>query len=309
MSYLDYLNRHYPVRRTPEEKKAFRAYIQQILPEAKVETTADRKNQNIVIGDPLTAKVVFTAHYDTPAAALFPNIMIPRNKPLLLLCQFTPIVLILAAALGGGYFAAGLAGEPGETTFMRVFLVVYLAIYYGLFILIYRAFKNPNNYNDNTSGVAAVLSVLERLNEQRRGDVAGILFDNEEKGKKGSKAYYKEHKSAMENRLLINFDCVGNGEHMIFIAMQEAEKRAEYAVLRESFHCNDEFRTYFHSIKDSESNSDYKNFPCGVGCMACRRSKGGTFYTPHIHTPRDTVVRNENIAFLAEGMEKFVEKL
>lgn len=309
MSYLDFLNKNYPMRRTGEQKEAFRSYIQGVFPDAKIETTADGKNQNIVIGDPLTAKVVCTAHYDTPAASLFPNLMIPRNQALFLLYQFVPVILLLAVALGGGYVIARQFEQPGDIDFLRLFLLVYLAIYYALFFLMYRVFKNPNNYNDNTSGVAAVLSVAERLNEREREEVAFILFDNEEKGKKGSKAYYKDHKDAMKDRLLVNFDCVGNGEHIVFIAMKEAEKRAEYQMLQECFRDNDGFHTYFYPIKGSESNSDYKNFPCGIGCMACRRSRGGVLYTPYIHTPKDTVAYNENIVFIADGMSKLIAAL
>jgi len=309
MSYLDFLNTNYPMRRTAEQKEAFRTYILSVFPDAKIETTADGKNQNVVIGDPLTAKMVCTAHYDTPAASLFPNLMIPRNPALFLLYQFVPVILMLAVALGAGYLVAQQFAQPGETDFLRIFLLVYLAVYYAAFFLMYHVFKNPNNFNDNTSGVAAVLSIAERLNEQERAETAFILFDNEEKGKKGSKAYYKDHKDAMKDRLLINFDCVGNGEHIVFIAMKDAEKRPEYRTLQECFRADNGFHTYFYPIKGSESNSDYKNFPCGIGCMACRRSRGGVLYTPYIHTPKDTVANNGNIAFITDGMCKLAALL
>ena len=269
-----------------------------------MEITNDRKNENIVIGDPLTAKIVCTAHYDTPAASLFPNIMIPRNQLLFYLYQFTPVILILAAALGGGWLIAGAAASD-EETFMRVFLLGYLAIYYGLYFLMYRVFKNPNNCNDNTSGVAAVLTMVEELTAEQRSDAAFILFDNEEKGKKGSKAYFKDHEAEMKSKFLVNFDCVGNGENVIFIAMKDAEERREYAALQEAFVQDGRFMPWFYPIKGSQSNSDYKNFPCGVGCMACRKSKHGVFYTPYIHTPRDTVASNENITYIAACMSRF----
>ena len=297
------------MRRTEKEKDAFRRYVQEILPEARIETTADGKNKNIILGDPLTAKVVCTAHYDTPASSLFPNLMVPRNKMVYFLCQFVPVVLILTAAMVGGWLFAARFARPGDADFMRYFLLPYLFIYYGLYFVMYRVFKNPNNYNDNTSGVATVLSVVEKLSEEQRAATAFILFDNEELGKKGSKAYYKDHKEAMKDRLLVNFDCVGNGEHILFISMKEAEKRGEYQKLQASFPGGEDFRTYFYPMKGSESNSDYKNFPCGIGCMACRQTKGGLFYTPYLHTPKDVVAKNENIDFIAEGMRGFVSAL
>ena len=154
-----------------------------------------------------------------------------------------------------------------------------------------------------------MLSLAETLDEEERKDFAFILFDNEEKGKKGSKAYYKDHKDGMKDRLLVNFDCVGNGEHIIFVAMKEAEHHALYEKLRRSFSAENGLDTYFYPIKGSESNSDYKNFPCGVGCMACRRSKLGVFYTPYLHTPKDTVADDKNISFLVEGMKNFAVML
>lgn len=311
MSYLDHINQNYPVRRNGREKQDFRKYVLGLMAEkgvkATVETTGDGKNKNIVIGDPLSAKVVCTAHYDTPAASLFPNLMIPRNMPLFFLYQFVPVILMLAVALGGGYLIANIVSPSGLGTesYMRVFLLAYLVIYYALFFLMYRAFKNPNNHNDNTSGVAAVLSSLDELNAEQLNDAAFILFDNEEKGKKGSKAYCKDHKDAMKDKLIVNFDCVGNGENIIFIAMKKAEQHQLYAKLKESFADSDGYKVYFYPVKGSESNSDYKNFPCGVGCMACKRTKDGLFYTPYIHTPKDTVAKEENIQYLTKGMREF----
>lgn len=313
MNYLDFLNHSNPVRRTAKEKEAFRAAVLEHLRDkgidARAERTADGKNDNIVIGDVSTARVVCTAHYDTPAASLFPNLMIPRS-PLFYLYQFAPITLMLAAALGGGYLIADAVYHGGDKTeFMRIYILVYMLIYYGLFFLMYRAFKNPNNCNDNTSGVATILTVLENLSEDERKNFAFILFDNEEKGKKGSKAYTKDHKDMMKDRLVVNFDCVGDGEHIVFIAMKDAEKREEYRKLRESFTDGGAYSTHFYPIKGSQSNSDYKNFPCGVGCMACRKSRRGVFYTPNIHTPKDTVANAENIRFLCDGMKRFAKTL
>ena len=313
MNYLDFINHSYPVRRTAKEKETFRTTIVEHLQDkgidARVEKTADGKNENIVIGDVSAAKVVCTAHYDTPAASLFPNLMIPRSF-LFYLYQFVPIILILAASLGGAYLISNAVYHGADRMeYMRVFLPLYLAFYYGLYYLLYRVFKNPNNCNDNTSGVATVLTVLDSLNEEERKNFAFILFDNEEKGKKGSKAYVKDHKEMMKDRLVVNFDCVGDGEYFIFIAMKDAENREEYRKLRENFADDGAYHTCFYPIKGSQSNSDYKNFPCGVGCMACRKSRWGLFYTPNIHTPKDVVANAENIRFLCDGMKRFAKTL
>ena len=303
MSYLNYLNENFRIRRTKAEKKAFQEYVLQEVNgqekfTAQVELTGDKKNENIVIGDLLSAKVVCTAHYDTPAFAPFPNIMIPRNKVVYYLYQFVPVILILAVSLAVPYSISALVRQLTLQETMLIFLVMYYGLYFGL----YRGAKNPNNFNDNTSGVSVILSLINELDEEQAKNVAFILFDNEEKGKKGSKAFVKDHKEEMQDRLVLNFDCVANGEHMVFIAMEGAEKKEEYATLKEGFVPDDTYRTCFYPAKTSNSNSDHKNFPCGVGLMACRQTKGGMLYTPRIHTPWDVVAKDENIEFITSRM-------
>ena len=300
MNILDQLNEAYPVRRSEGEKQAFRTYVEERYG-ARTEITADVKNKNLIIGDPAKARVVCTAHYDTPAASLFPNLMIPRNSFVFYLYQFLIVGVILAVAIGGGLLIGQLAGGTMEAT-----LIGYLVLYYLIYFLAFRAFPNKRNANDNTSGVATVLALAERYAGE---DVAFILFDNEEGGKKGSRAYYKDHKDGMQNKLLINFDCVGNGEHMIFIAQKGAEEREELIALRAAFTPEAPYTVQFYPAKGSQCNSDHKNFPCGIGCMACRKTRGGLFYTPYIHTGRDRVASHKNVSYLADRMGVFFASL
>lgn len=310
MTHLDYLNANYPMRRTKEQKAAFQKHVTESLQAkgitAKIEKTKDGKNENIVVGDPLTAKAVFTAHYDTPGRALFPNIMIPRNQALFWMYQFVPILVMVAIMFLVGIIAGVacilITGDIDE----RVALIAALLGYYIAFYFMFFAFSNKNNYNDNTSGVATLLSIIDKLSEEQLRETAFIFFDNEEKGKKGSKAYFADHKAEMASKLVINFDCVGHGNNIVFIAKPEAEKLAAYNVLCQSFPSANGFETAFYPKKGSQSNSDYLNFPCGVGCMACKKSKKGLLYTPYIHTKKDIVVDNANIEFLVDGATKFL---
>ncbi len=312
MTHLDYLNANHPMRRTKEQKEAFQKYVIESLQAknvtAKIEKTKDGKNQNIVVGDPLTAKAVFTAHYDTPGRALFPNVMIPRNQALFWAYQFVPILVMLAIMFLVG-LTVGVAwilvtGDMDE----RVVFVAALLGYYIAFYFMFFAFSNKNNYNDNTSGVATLLAIIDKMSEEQLCGIAFIFFDNEEKGKKGSKAYFSDHKADMKDKLVINFDCVGNGKNIVFIAKPEAEKLPAYSVLCQSFPRANGFETAFYPKKGSQSNSDYLSFPCGVGCMACKKSKKGLLYTPYIHTPKDVVVDNANIDFLVDGVTRFLEE-
>lgn len=308
MTHLDYLNKNYPIRKTDEEKKRFRSYITEYFVEKKInvniELTKDGKNSNVIIGDPVNAKAVFTAHYDTPAHSIFPNIMIPKNRVVFYAYQFVPVIFLLIVS----FALADLVGNVLLND-AYAFLITFLLIYYGLFFGIMRIFKNKNNYNDNTSGVATVLSIIDSLSNDELNQVAFILFDNEEKGKKGSKAYFSDHKDTMKNKFLINFDCVGNGNNVIFIAEKEAVKSKEYDILKNSFHNNKDFYLEFLTHKEAQSNSDHKNFPKGVACIVCKKSKDGLLYTPYIHTDKDIVAKNANIEYLTKNSCIFIRNI
>ena len=306
MTHLDYLNQHFPMRKSAVEKENFRKYIVNSLAkkgiEARVERTKDGKNDNIVIGNPETAKAVFTAHYDTPAHSIFPNIMMPKSRVLFFAYQFVPVIFLLLVSFAFAFIVGTLIFND-----TRVYLLSFLFAYYGLFFGIMRAFKNKNNYNDNTSGVATVLSIIDRLSNEELKNVAFILFDNEEKGKKGSKAYFNDHKEHMKEKFLVNFDCVGNGDNFIFIAQKDAVDSKEYTDLKNSFIGNSVFKIEFLTYKQADSNSDHKNFPKGVACVACKKSKRGFLYTPYIHTEKDIVANNSNIDFLTKNAHCFIQ--
>lgn len=308
MTHLDYLNKNYPTRKSEEEKERFRKYIVEMLSdkgiEARVEQTRDGKNKNVVVGDPTSAKAVFTAHYDTPARSLFPNIMIPKNRFVFWPYQFVPVIFLLVVSLALSYLI-GMVWLKDDRAYMLSFLI----IYYGVFFLMMKAFKNPNNYNDNTSGVATVLKIIDNLSPDELEGVAFILFDNEEKGKKGSAAYAKDHKGNMDDPFLVNFDCVGNGDHIVFIAQARALSANKYVKLQESFESTDAFTVEFCSHEKASSNSDHKNFRKGVACLACKRAKSGLLYTPYIHTPDDVVANNGNIDFIAKNTCVFIRKI
>lgn len=308
MTYLDYLNQTFPARKTMQEKINFRNYVINSLKEkeikTKIERTQDGKNNNIIIGDPTTAKAVFAAHYDTPVRSIFPNIMMPKSRVIFYAYQFVPIIFLLVVSFAFAFLVGDLLIKDE-----RVFYISFLVAYYGLFFGIMRGFKNKNNYNDNTSGVATVLSIVDELSQEELKNVAFILFDNEEKGKKGSKAYFNDHKEEMKGKFLLNFDCVGNGNNVIFIAQKGAIESEEYKLLESSFNKDEGFNLEFLTHKQADSNSDHKNFPKGVACVVCKKLNSGLLYTPNIHTHRDIVANNSNIEFIAKNSCIFIRNL
>lgn len=300
--YLNEINHLYPVRRSTEEKSKFFEYVRSELGNDRVKIeTLEKKHNNIVIGDINSAKVVMTAHYDTPATSLIPNFMFPADKLKGTIVHLIyPIVMALASLLVAFVIGVLLGLEQQES------LIIYLLLYFGLFYCSTRMITNKHNKNDNTSGVATILSIAKSI---ENNNVAFVLLDNEEKGLLGSKALNKANKNLFESKMVVNFDCVGNGDRIIIMPKEKAESIAEYKFLKESLSENDEFTIHFIPFKKSLGNSDHKSFPCGVGVVASKPAKFFKFCTGRIHTNRDTVAENSNIQFLADRMIKFANNL
>lgn len=309
MSWLETLVEKFPVRKSAKQKEAFRKWVvsdaaKSLGYEARVEQGRGLvENYNVVVGDPETAEVVFTAHYDTPATIGIPNIMIPRNMPLFYLYQIAIVGSLLLVAFCVGWLAS-LAGLSFEGAYM-----VGWVFYMVLLIMMLGGIPNPHNVNDNTSGVAAVLGLMEKLPEEARGKAAFILFDNEEKGLLGSKAYAKAHQQVQYTKLIVNMDCVGVGETLLLIASKLATRLPSYPALEEALRSHGGREVKFFGKKGSACSSDQKSFKCGVVLTACKKRPIVGYYCPRIHTPKDTFADQDNLDFLAESLSNFVTGL
>ena len=300
--YLTFLNEKYPIRRSKEQKEGFIKYVKEEVSGYNVDVeTLEKEHNNILIGDVEKAKVIFTAHYDTPATSLVPNLMLPKNKVLGLIYAFSYPILLAFASLGIAYLIYWMFKLP-----YAVFAVMYIVLYLGSFYLLTRCFPNKNNYNDNTSGVASILSIIE---ENKSDNVAFILFDNEEKGLLGSKAYQKNHKELMKDKLVINLDCVGNGNNFIVIYKGKTMENPLFKVLKNSIISNSNYNVEFINSKKALGNSDHKSFDLGIGVVATKKSKRGIYYTPRIHTNKDTEVNSNNIYFISNKITDFIKEL
>ena len=306
MTYLEQLVKDFPIRRSMEQKENFRKWFlaeaKRLGYSAKVESSAG-KHDNIVIGNPEKAQVTFTAHYDTPAVNFLPNIMIPRNVPLFISYQIVIVGIMLLAALIVGFIAY---------TFLHDLQFSYMIgwlFYMALLMLMLYGPSNKHNVNDNTSGVATVLQTMAKIPPEQRQEVAFILFDNEEKGLRGSKAYAKDHLEVQYTHLIVNLDCVGVGDNILVITPKLAAKLPAYAHLEEAIRAQEGRKAFFFPKAGSMCNSDQKNFKCGVAVMACKKRPIVGYYCPSIHTARDTYADQGNIDFLSDGLSAFVSRI
>ena len=306
--YLHEINERFPIRKRTEQKEEFLAWAkaeaESLGYRAKVEEAGEKQqHHNLVIGDAKHAKTIFTAHYDTPANNLLPNIMMPRNLVFFLL--YTMLIVSILLVFGFSAMALGGLIAPGTALPM----VMYLVVYFGMMMLLMRGPANKHNVNDNTSGVSAVFALMASLPEEERAKAAFILFDNEEKGKLGSKAYAKAHPEIASLKLFVNMDCVGVGDNILVLPRRMARVHPLYEKLEACFRDIGSKHAMFFPPFGTVCNSDQNNFECGVGVVACKKAPLVGYYTARIHTRYDTAADKANIDYLAENLTGFVSSL
>ncbi len=305
MSYIDALVEKFPIRRKKEQKQAFRSwFLEQAKAlgyDARVENVGG--HDNVVVGDPETAQAVFTAHYDTPAAAFLPNVMTPRNKLFFWAYQMLQVGVLVVLGVSVGVPLAAITGDD-----YLGFLAGY-AVYMGLLFMMIFGPANKHNVNDNTSGVAAILETMARIPEENRSKTAFILFDNEEKGCRGSKAYAKAHPAVKNERLVINLDCVGDGEHILLLCGPKTRELPCYPALEAAMNDQTGRQLHIFPLESSVINSDQKNFKVNAAVCACNEGKRIGYCCDRIHTSEDTVCNQQNLDFIAGGLAGFVSRL
>ena len=249
------------------------------------------EKRNLIVGDASKAKIVYTAHYDTPPLS-------PYITP------FTRIFGHLIGSLIGGlgifialYFLTewfwrqidiipGLVdwirgdNQPGfwEQAMPHIIPIITSVALYALTFLV----PNPNNANDNTSGVLGVLHtamLLRRLN--RADDVAFVLFNLEELGLIGSTHFRETHKGA--KFFLINYDMLGVGE-IPLLGYRNNKSRRLARTLADTHEGKAKHSSFFTYASD---NTVFDNSLLVAGVS---RSMFGATYAPGIHLPWDSKV-------------------
>ena len=316
MSIIETLVEKFPIRKSGKQKEAFRDWFIAWAREQgyTAQATTPRgifHSTNVVVGDPENAQVVFTAHYDTPATMVLPNFITPCNVLVYILYQLllVPVILLPAAALAAlvGFVLPQLGMEP-EAAAGIAGLVGFVGVYVVLGLMMFGP-ANRHNVNDNTSGVAAVMELMQRLPAEQREKAAFILFDNEEKGMLGSSAYAGAHKTVKKEKLLINMDCVGDGENILFFANKKTRELPCFPALEAAMQAQEGRNFLMNKMEKSVYPSDQVSYKLGIAVCACKKMKVIGYYCDKIHTKKDTVCEQANLDFLAGGLAHFVENL
>ena len=250
----------------------------------------------MVVGDPEQAEVFFTAHYDTQAVLPVPNFITPRNLFWYLVYQ----ILLVA----GIFLCAGVVEAAAILLFHPPVEVAMMA--YGVVLLFFCWWMidgpaNQHTVNDNTSGVLTLVETALALPAEDRAKVCLVFFDNEEKGMFGSSAFAGKHKRVKKGKLVVNFDCVSDGNSIQFFPTARLKK--ESGLL-------DKLEEAFLPTADRQVEvvkgfgfypSDNASFKLAAGVCALRHSKVFGWYMSRIHTAKDTVLEEENITLLRDG--------
>lgn len=294
---------HYQARKTKKQKTTFIGLLQSHYPELKIEEGGFPKNRNLILGDVDGAEVLLTAHYDTCNMSLLPNLMVPLKPWFRSVYSLLVVGPMLAIALLAGWLVFDRTGSQD------LMLAVYLAVYIALFVFKFIwGIPNRHTANDNTSGVLTLLRIYSQLSGEEKAKVALVFFDNEEYGCRGSGWMYRQRKAAMQEKLVMNFDCVSDGDHFLLISTQSA-KKAHGQALERCFTPTEQKEVSFADAKKASLSSDHKHFPRSVGIAAMHRNRWLGLCTGRIHTPRDRVFQEENITYLADRTRAFIETL
>lgn len=311
----------FPVRKSKKEKQAFRDAVQAYAERMEYPVSVEEGmfgSRNLVIGDPERAKYVLTAHYDTCAKLPFPNLLTPFSLILFLLYQtaisliLLLIPMLLSVLLGFSVMLIGvhfISPEQGLELGAWAILVWYfsflLLIVFSI-LSIYFGPSNQNNANDNTSGVATLLEIARTLPENQRHKVCFVLFDLEEKGLWGSRSYRRAHKEATDHQLILNLDCVGDGDHIRLFPTKKLKKdRKRLTSLYKACGYVGRKSILVHEKGFGIYPSDQRHFPYGVGICALRKNKL-CYYLSRIHTKKDTILDEENVNILRAALTTFI---
>lgn len=295
---------NFQVRKTTKQKDAFIELIK-----SKYDVTIEKggfgKNKNIIFGDVSKANTIVTAHYDTCAVLPFPNFIAPRN--FLLSFGFQLVIVLVIFAIAG--IIPAIISQFVSSTSPEVNLVLDLIpsfVLIALLFLIFAGKPNKHTANDNTSGVITVLETIEALNKEKE-NVAFVLFDNEENGLLGSAFFKSKHKKELKTKLIINLDCVSDGDTIMVIKNKNAQKKFG-SMLEESFKSSSEKNILTAKAALTFYPSDQIWFKSNVALCSVKKKPLLGYHVDRIHTKYDTKFDEKNIEFIRECLVQFVIK-
>lgn len=184
---------------------------------------------------------------------------------------------------------------------MLLLMVLVISVFYG-------GKPNEHTANDNTSGVVTLIETIAKLPPEQRSKCAFVFFDNEENGLLGSAFFRKKHKAVMNNKLIVNIDCVGDGDHILFVSNKKARKYFGDAFYS-SFKCENGKNIRFEKTTNTFYPSDQMGFPINIAVASLKKKPVVGYYLDKIHTKKDIYCDETNIEIISSGFAEFVSKI
>lgn len=291
---------NYQVRKTNKQKTAFIELMQEHYPQLQVQQSRFPNCRNLIIGDPEKAEVLLSAHYDTCSALPLPNFITPKKPIFTVLYSLLVVIPLFGLVLLLNYFLNQLSGYYWLNYFVSV------GVYFALLALLIIGPANKHTANDNTSGVVTLCELMETLPEDQKDKVCFIFFDHEETGLIGSHRFRRKNKQLAKEKLLINFDCVSDGDYLLLAASKAAREKYGQRFAA-AFTGNEEKTVLLDNLEKIYYPSDHAGFQVALAAAALKKKSVVGYYMDRIHTSKDTVFDEKNITLLCEGVQRFLE--
>lgn len=290
----------YQVRKTKKQKTEFIEFLQKELKvDIQIEEGGLLKSRNLIVGDLETAEYVLSAHYDTQPVLPFPNFLTPKNLFIYMLFNIAIIIPLLVLSIGVEVLVIKMTHSS-----LLGMIANWIVVIAFLWMLM-GGIANQHTANDNTSGVIALLEVIQ--NPLLKDKVACVFFDHEEVGLFGSMYFNKKHKEVMKNKLLINFDCVGDGDTMMIIVNNAIHKQYK-DTFQQAFKAIHNKKILVTSSASTIYPSDQLNFKRNVAIAAFKKNRWVGYYLDKIHTSKDVNCDERNIELIVKGLENLIIK-
>lgn len=308
----DEIFQKHPTRFKKSEKKALRETIKAKMKELGYtdDEIQEIKAQgvNLAVGNP-DAEYIFTAHYDTPGRTGW----MLHSAWLWGQTGANIFMMIAVAAVLYVYSSIFYFAMPWLSEYMSgsdlAFVLFELGLVCILIIMFFSMFiKNKNNRNDNTSGVLSLLSLAEKVSAdpELKSKCRFVFFDNEEWGLLGSSGfanYGKKNIIGFSQKKVINFDCVGYGDVLTFVAKRRTPVSK---AVTDAFTELGQKPVFKRSLMIFMS--DHANFKNSVMVSYTVHSKLGLLYLPKIHSSKDTECSVEQINKLTDDFYSLVSQ-
>ena len=236
---------------------------------------------------------VFMAHYDTGTIMPFwfswlLKIFGVNNQWLMIIimCFFINLLSILG-------------------NFHISFNIAYWIIFISFFIIVV---PNKRNFDDNTSGVIALLSLAGKCKENNIDNVKFIFIDNEELGLFGSRAhrkYMEKMKTISPDSKIISLDCVGVGKTPLII--KNSKSKYESILFK---NVKDEFELckIIKMIMPLSDNFSFRKYGALNISFADKAIIPFGYSLSKIHSSKDNFINLQQIERLTDVLINFIKE-